>query len=66
LLLLASLLWLCRLTPPLVLAQLLDLLLCNDNSNNPLEDDYWLASLVAALGQLKLSSVEDLAKVMAA
>jgi hypothetical protein len=42
---------------------LLDMLACNDNSANPIDDGYWLAGLVAALGQCKLATVADLARV---
>jgi len=51
------------LTPAPVLDVLLDMLSCNDNSANPVDDGYWLAGLVAALGQLRLASVADLARV---
>ena len=52
-----------RFTPAPVLSLLLDILACNDNSANPVDDGCWLAGLVAALGQCKLASVADLAKV---
>jgi hypothetical protein len=42
---------------------LLDMLACNDNSANPVDDGYWLTGLVAALGQCKLATVDDLARV---
>lgn len=53
----------CSFTPPQVLALLLELLACNDNSSNPLDDGHWLAGLVAGLGQLRLRHTGELAKV---
>lgn len=52
-----------RLTPGPVLDMLLELLACNDNSACHIDDAHWLAGLVAALGQLRLPCVGDLARV---
>jgi hypothetical protein len=53
----------CSFTPPQVLQLLLDILVSNDNSSNPLDDGHWLAGLVAAVGQLRLRNTVELAKV---
>lgn len=53
----------CRYTPEGILAQLLELLACSDNSSNPVDDGHWLAALLTALGQLRLSNAAELAKV---
>eukprot|EP00879_Flechtneria_rotunda_P028850 GHRR01031082.1.p1 GENE.GHRR01031082.1~~GHRR01031082.1.p1 ORF type:complete len:966 (+),score=503.48 GHRR01031082.1:166-3063(+) len=51
-------------TPEPVLALLLDVLACNDNSSNPIDDGYWLAALVTALGNTRLTTDADLARVL--